>query len=151
MSSWAQTAEPWGLKEQSSTSLPELQSRLSQRHFQRQLPGQRMQLDTTAAQHSADNQWRKGEMWQKWLERILSSGDLAQWGSLSRKSQSSTMCSLSIWEKQACELMLLPSVLWIWKQLDSNPHCFSYLSAPLHRVPGSGCSSVWDGWDSLRQ
>lgn len=47
---------------------PVLQSSLSQQHFQRhqrQLPGQRMQLDTSAAQHGADNQWRKGEMWQK--------------------------------------------------------------------------------------
>lgn len=55
-------------KEHGSTSLPELQSSLSQQHFQRhqrQLPGQRTQLDTAAAQHGADNQWRKGEMWQK--------------------------------------------------------------------------------------
>lgn len=139
---------PWAAEQPRPAALPEA--------------APRTQLDTAAAQHGADNQWRKGEMWQKWLERILSSGDLAHRESLSRKSQSNTMCSLSTWEKQARELTLLPSVLWIGKQWDSEPHCFSYLSAPLHTVPGSGCTPVpqqrvsprpfvLHGWDSLRQ
>lgn len=76
ISSWAQTADTWGPKGarlwQHPSAIEQLRQVAPPDMPRAASLGQRTQLDTAAAQHSADNQWRKEEMWQKWLETILS-------------------------------------------------------------------------------
>lgn len=82
ISSWARTARTWGPKRAQLWQCPSATEQVLQvappGMPRAAFLGQRTQLGTAAAQHSADNQWRKEEMWQKWLEAIrsLTSGDL---------------------------------------------------------------------------